>query len=30
MDEIGTQLRYIADWGGKLVRAVPELQVLSL
>ena len=26
-DEIATQLAYVRDWGGRLVTAVPELQV---
>lgn len=29
MDEISTQLAGIADWGGKLVRAVPSLQIIE-
>ena len=28
-DEVATQLRYIGEWGGRLVVAVPELQVLE-
>ncbi len=27
MTEIGGQLSYIADWGGRLVRAVPALEI---
>jgi len=27
-DEISSQLRYIGDWGGRCVVAIPELQVL--
>ena len=27
MDEISSQLSYISDWGAKLVRAVPALEV---
>ena len=27
--EIAGQLRYIKEWGGQLVRAIPELQVLE-
>lgn len=26
-DEIGREIAFVADWGGRLVRAVPELRV---
>ncbi len=29
MDEISTQLAGVAGWGGKLVRAVPSLQIIE-
>lgn len=29
MSEISAQLDYISSWGGKLVRAVPELEILD-
>lgn len=29
MDEISTQLAGVAQWGGKLVRAVPALQIIE-
>ena len=28
-DEIGTQLAYVHAWGGRLVTAVPSLQVCT-
>lgn len=28
-DEISAQLRYVADWGGQLVFAIPQLQVVK-
>lgn len=30
MDEISEQLTYIAEWGGKLVRAVPTLEIAKV
>ncbi|MEL6983170.1 MAG: hypothetical protein AAFO29_12165, partial [Actinomycetota bacterium] len=29
MDEISAQLADISTWGGKLVRAVPSLQIVE-
>lgn len=29
-EEISEQLRYVAEWGGKLVFAIPHLQVVEL
>ncbi len=29
MDEISSQLTYISQWGGKLVRAVPSLEIID-
>ena len=29
MDEISHQLGYVADWGGRLVRAVPTLEIVD-
>jgi hypothetical protein len=28
-EEISAQLSYVADWGGRLVFALPELEVVD-